>query len=261
MGSVGLGNTATLGAFLNRTFPEGLDLGRCQITQALGVYVADPLYTFSAGMAVMRNASGLVVKSDGHDFLGVAKWNHALTCKAAAVDEPVVLTGTTTTALAHGNVSNIKLALTAGGAPVAGNAGSNWQTISATNGTIARVDTIVSGNTFYLSYTYELSETQLLTQQGKNFWNSMDEVSENEGRVTVITEAQMLFTTQYDSSQQYSVTGALSNLFCSDSLPGYFTSNASDDAGRCFCGRVFQIPTATDPFLGFRLLAPVYKYA
>ena len=63
MGSVGLGNNAQLGAFQNRTFAEGLDLGRCQISEALGVYVADAAASFRAGSLVMRNSSGLVVAS------------------------------------------------------------------------------------------------------------------------------------------------------------------------------------------------------
>jgi hypothetical protein len=117
MGSVGLGNTAQLGAFLNRTHAEGLDLGRCQIQQALGVYVADPASTFRAGMLVMRDTTtGLVKPSDGTKVLGVAKWNHSTSMLAAAVDEAVVLPGTTAVALAHAIVSNVKVSAAAGGA-------------------------------------------------------------------------------------------------------------------------------------------------
>src|SRR3990167_9939385 len=110
MGSVGIGNNASLGAFMNRVFPEGLDLGRCQIKEALGVYVADPADTFRAGMIVMQNSSGLIVPSDGVNVLGVAKWNHASTMLAVAVDEAIVLTGTTAQNLAHGTVTNVRVA-------------------------------------------------------------------------------------------------------------------------------------------------------
>src|SRR5271166_4238540 len=115
MGSVGLGNTAGLGTFLNKTFQEGLDLGRCQINQALGVFVASPTNTFRAGMLVMKDSSGLVIPSDGTDVLGVAKLNHTTNMFSVSVDEAVVLTGTTASNLAHGTVSNVKVSSLAGG--------------------------------------------------------------------------------------------------------------------------------------------------
>jgi hypothetical protein len=54
--------------------------------------------------------TGLIKASDGTAVLGVAKWNHATSMLAVAVDEPVVMSGTTAHALAHGNVSNVKVA-------------------------------------------------------------------------------------------------------------------------------------------------------
>lgn len=257
MGSVGLGNNADLGAFMNRVFPEGLDLGRCQIKEALGVYVASPTDAFRAGMLVMRDSSGLVVKSSGLDVLGVAKWNHTSAMLSAVVDEAVVLTGTSPSNLKHGSVSNVRVAsgLKGSGTVFVEGGGSDY-TVNTTNGQVTRTggSTITSGSTVYVTYTFQVAESDLLQMQGKNFWNSLDEVSQADNRVTVITDAELLFTSQYDTSKVYTLTGATSNLYAATAggKEGLFTSDSSGSAK--FVGRVFQVPTAADPFLGLRLI-------
>lgn len=260
MGSVN-GNPAALGAFVNRIHPEGLDLGRCQIKEALGVFVADPAATFRAGMIVMRNASGLVVPSNGLDVLGVAKWNHALTLVAVAVDEAIVLTATDTIPLKRGNVSNVRVASAKEGAGTTYVVTTDY-TVSLANGTVTRVGagTIAAGATVYVSYTYAITEAELLQTQGKNFWNTLDEVSINEGRITVITDAELIYTSQYDTSVAYSITGANSNLYASTAAgkEGLLTTSSAGSAK--FVGRVFQVPTAADPFLGLRLIKQVVNF-
>lgn len=254
MGSVGLGNTAALGAFNNRIYTEGLDLGRCQINQALGVFVADPATTFRAGMLVMRSSTGLVQASDGTDVLGVAKWNHATALYAAVVDEAIVLTGTTASNLAHPTVSNVKVSSAAGGA------GSDYTlttdyTVNATNGTVTRAGggSITSGSTVYVAYTFQITAADLLQLQGQNFWNNVDEVSQADGRCTVITDATIIFTSQYDTTRTYTLTSTGSNLYActTGGKAGLFTNDSG--AGSLKVGRVLQVPTASDPFLGVLL--------
>ncbi len=260
MGSVGLGNTADLGAFLNRIFPEGLDLGRCQINQALGTFVADSATTFRAGMIVSRNSSGLVIPSDGLDFLGVAKWNHATSLVSAVVDEAVVLVGTTASNLAHPTVTNVRVASATQGTGTVYTVTTHY-TVNAANGTVTRVavgGAPADGATVYVTYTWAITEADLLQMQGKNFWNSSDEVSQADNRCTVITDAELIFTTQYDTTKVYALTGANSNLYASVALPGLFTSDSSSSAK--FIGRVFQVPTAADPFLGLRLQKGTVAY-
>jgi hypothetical protein len=255
MGSVGLGNNADLGAFLNRLFPEGLDLGRCQIAQSLGVFVADPTNTFRAGMLVMRNSAGLVIPSDGLDVLGVAKWNHANSLLSTAVDEAVVLTGTTPSNLKHPSVSNVRVASGLKGTGTVFVDTTDYVVVSG-NGTVARSggSSITSGATVYVTYTFAITEQDMLQMQGKNFWNSNDEVSQADGRCTVITDSETLFTTQYDTSKVYSLTGSGSNLYAATAggKAGLFTSDSSGSAK--FVGRVLQVPTAADPFLGLRMI-------
>lgn len=254
MGSVGLGNSAALGAFLNRTFSEGLDLGRCQIDESLGTWVADPANTFRAGMLVMRNSSGLVIPSDGTDALGVAKWNHTTSMYATTVDEAIVLTGSTASSLAHPNVSNLRVASAVGGGGTVYTLTTDY-TVSAANGTVTRAGAgITSGSTAYVTYTWLLTTAQLMQNQGMNFWNNLDEVSQADGRVTVITSAALLFTAQYDTTRTYSLTGTGSNLYAAttDGKEGLFTNDTTGSA--VFVGRVVQAPTAADPFLGLRLV-------
>lgn len=255
MGSVGLGNNAELGAFLNRTFAEGLDLGRCQIKEALGIYVADPATEFRAGMLVSRNSSGLVIKSAGTDVLGIAKWNHATSQLAVAVDEAIVLPGTTAVNLKHANVSNVRVASAVKGGGTVYTVTTDY-TVNATNGTVTRVGggAIADGATVYVTYTYQLTASELSTMQGQNFWNGLDEVSQNEGRCAVITDAELIFTSQYDTTRTYALTGANSNLYASTTAgkEGLFTTDSAGSAK--FVGRVFQVPTAADPFLGLRFI-------
>lgn len=253
MGSVGLGNTAPLGSFMNRVFPEGLDLGRCQIAEALGVWVADPANTFRAGSLVMQNSSGLIVPTDGVNVLGVAKWNHATSMLAAVVDEAIVLTATTASNLKHGTVTNLRVASAVLGGGTVYTITTDY-TVSAANGTVTRNGggAIPSGATVYVSYTFQVAPLDLLQIQGQNFWNNLDEVSQADSRCTVITSAGLIYTTQYDTTDTFALTGATSNLYASTTLPGLFTTKTAGSAK--FVGRVFQVPTAADPFLGLRLM-------
>jgi hypothetical protein len=221
----------------------------------MGVFVADPANTFRAGMVVMRNAAGLIIPSDGTDALGVAKWNHASALLAVAADESLVLTGVVASNLKHSNVSNVRVASAVkGGGTVY--ADTTDYTVGPTNGTVTRValGAIPSGATVYVTYTWQITEADLLQVQGKNFWNTNDEVSQADGRVTVITDAELIFTTQYDTSKVYTITGANSNLYAATASGkgGLFTSDSAGSAK--FMGRVFQVPTAADPFLGLRLI-------
>jgi hypothetical protein len=250
MGSVGLGNNALFGAFQNKTFQEGLDLGRCVIDKALGIHVAAPAATFRAGMLVMRNSSGLLEASDGTDFLGVAKWNRATSMVGIVADEAVVLNGTTASNLAHANVSNVMVAASPSG--VGDFTVTTDYTVNATNGTVTRValGSIGDGDTVYVTYSFALTQLQLTQQQGLNFWNTLDETSQADDRVAVITEASMLFTAAYDTSVPYELND---NLYAAttNGKEGLFTSDNTGSA--VFVGRVLQLPTASDPYLGLRL--------
>lgn len=257
MGSVGL-QSPRLAAFQSQVFPRGLDLGRCVILQDIGVFKAATSAAFEAGMLVAQDANGEIVKCAGKPVLGVAKWNKSLVYTAAMVDEPISFpTVTATVSLRHPNVSNFQLrsAVTLGGVKYVT---PGDYTINTTNGTLTRVNPgatpIPVATTVYATYTYELSSRDL-DFQGRNFWNFTDDVSIQDNRITVITDASILFTSQYDTSRDdYALTGTGKNLYCAGGVTaakaGLFTTDAAEGA---FVGHVIQTPTADDPYLGVRL--------
>jgi len=256
MGSVGL-DSPRLGAFQSDVFPRGMDLGRCVILQDVGVYRAADAADFEQGMLVAQDATGNLIKAVSKHVLGVAKWNKTSVYTAAVVDEVISFpTVTATVELAHATVSNLKANTAAdqGGSALAV---TTDYTLNATNGTMTRVDPggggLIVGAATYVSYTYDLA-TRDLDFQGRNFFNFTDDVSIADGRITVVTDASILFTSMYDTSQNnYALTGTGKNLYCGGNtaaLAGLFTTDSGEGD---FVGHVMQLPTADDPFLGVRL--------
>jgi hypothetical protein len=254
MGTVGL-SSPRLGAFQSDIFPRGLDLGRSVIIQDIGVFRADDAADFEAGMLVAQNSSGNIIKCTSKPVLGVAKWNKTNVLKAPSVDEPISfpIAGAVVN-LKHPFVSNLQLRSLPNFAGVLYAAGGVDYTLNATNGTLTHngAGTIPVATTVYATYTYDL-QSRDLDFQGRNFHNFTDDVSIADGRVTVITDASLLFTSQYDTSRVYTLTGVGKNLYCGGvtaALAGLFTNNAAEGD---FVGHVIQVPTADDPFLGVRI--------
>lgn len=254
MGAVGL-DSPRLGAFQSDIFPRGLDLNRSVILQDTGIWRAADGADFEAGMLVGQDADGNIEKCTSRPVLGVAKWNKTSLWNATVVDEPVSFASSgDTVTLNHPNVSNFQLRDTQDFSGTQYTGGGTDYTLNATNGTVTHDGggSIPTGTTVYATYTYELSQRDL-DFQGRNFFNFQDDVSIADGRITVITDASVLFTSQYDTSQVYTLTGATKNLYCGGNtaaLAGLFTS---DDAEGEFVGHTIQVPTASDPFLGVRL--------
>lgn len=256
MGSL-TGDAGRLAAFTGQPFPNGLDLARCVIQQDLGVFVANPVKYFRAGMLVTKGASGIEAAA-GVKVLGVAKWNKPNgKLLGAVVDEPVVFSVLDAAVpLKHANVSNVQVKTAAGNAGKITTADTDY-TLNATNGTVAAK---TGGDDFgdvdppltaYVSYTYELTEAEL-DFQGRNFWNFLDDVTIQDGHITVITDWSIIFTTQYDTSKNYTEG---ETLYCGKSATtiGLFT-NVNE--GSCdVVGKVLQVPSATDPYLGVILHA------
>jgi hypothetical protein len=228
-------------------FPNGLDLDRCMIQHEIGIFYADPAATFLQGQLVGKNANGIAPANPngGVKVLGIAKWNKALTLYGVNVDEAIVLPGTTAVALKKSNVSNVRVAASA-------NFGTAYTvttdyTVNTTNGTVTRngAGGIADGGTVYVTYTYQLAASDY-DFQGRNFWNFTDDVTIQDGRITVITGWNLIFTTQYDSSRTYLLGDAL-YAGSATSPTGLFTNlNTSNE----LVGRVIQLPSATDPYMG-----------
>jgi len=222
-----------------------IDLSRSAITVALGTRTVDPNASFEAGAIVAIQADGTIIESDGEAAFGVAKWNKALTQNGVIADEPVVLEGTTVTALKHGNIvaASVKVA-NAAGTPYT--VTTDYVIDSAANGTLHRVALggIADGETVYVSYSYQLSEYELKTLRGTNYMNLVDD-TQGSGKMTVIQNFAELYTDQYDPSQVYTV-GA--QLYVGESpMQGKFTPD--NGSGNAY-GKVYKAPTASDPYLG-----------
>lgn len=246
-------------SFRSDIHPAGLDLRRSVINSDPGIFVADPNATFCAGQILSQNLAGNLVVCDGlaaapqNIPLGFAKWNKTTQLYAAVVDEPVVLTGAVVSNLKHSNIQafaggllGIKVASAISGTVglTVYTEGANY-TCNYTNGTLVRVGAgIPSGSTVYCSYSYALTASDL-EFQGRNFWNFTDDVTIQQGRITVITDWAILFTTMYDHSLDYAIGD---NLLVDTALKAGRLTNAA--MGGPVFGRVFQLPNSDDPFLG-----------
>lgn len=249
MGSLGLNGTQ-LSAFRSDIFATGLDLGRCKCEFIPGVFSADPTAVIRAGMMVSLSTSELLVAATGANVMGVARWNQMVLGQAVNVDEVITLPATTAVNLKRANVSNVAVRSLPNMTGTLYVGGGTDYTLNATAGTVTRVGSgaITDGQTVYVTYSFALTSVDYQFQ-GKNFFNSLNDVEQQAGRLAVMMGPALIFTTEYDTSKTYSLTGATSDLFCNAS--GQFTNvNANN-----FVGKVFQLPSAADPFLGLRLTA------
>ena len=237
--------------------PVGLDLRRSIIKTNPGIYVADPAATFRQGQVVAQNASGNIVLCDGlaaaplNVPYGFAKWDKTSTKYAAKVDEPLVLTGVV--------ASNLKRAALLSPSGVRVSSAPNFggttyaegvdYTVNYVNGQITRINlgAIPSGATVYVTYSYQLLE-QDYDFQGRNFFNFNDDVTIQDGRITVVQDWSQLFLTMYDPSRVYAIGEPIH--VDGGTKAGLLTNNTG--GGRPKVGSVIQLPTAEDPFLGVK---------
>jgi len=233
----------------------GLDLMRSQYTRNLGTFVANASTTFRAGMLVQLNASQEVEicgNGGATNPFGFAKYTKASTLFASVVGEQVTLTGVVPSNLAHANLwvpgatDGARVYNLTTGATYTEGAGNDYA-INYVNGTLVRdaASTIVSGQTVGINYQYQVTE-QELKFEGRNFWNFLNDVDIQDNKITVINDWSLIFTTQYDSGQTYAVNDSLNAGTSAASMQGLVTKGGAGP----YIGRVFQVPTADDPFLG-----------
>lgn len=250
-------NPTAAAAFDGQVFKKGLDLTRSIIKMDDGTQVVNPTATVRPGMIVTRDANGFIAPATGLDTYGIAKWGKDNFGVSVQVDLPLILNGTTVTNLTvngvgRGTVSNVTVrsAPNMGGSLFVG--GGTDYTINAGNGTIVRVALggIADGATVFVTFTYALVDADYQFD-GRFFQNQdVDRTAFQDGRITIITDWSRVFTVEWASGVgvatglTFTLTGATSKLFC-DAL-GKFTNVAAND----FVGRVYQIPTNQDPYMG-----------
>lgn len=246
MGSIG--NTARQAAWTGQVFPKGIDLRRSTINNDLGTYVALDSATIRAGQFVTYDANAFIIAATGAGVIGVAKWDKQTVGVSVNVDEVLTLNGTTATNLKRTNISNASVRSAANFGGTLYTVTTDY-TVNTTNGTVTRVGAgaIADGGVVYVTYTYALIDADFEID-GKTFRNqSNNAVLGQENRFTVITDWARLYTMEYDSTAQYALTSANFRLFCTSE------GKASTVAANDFVGRVHQLPTADDPFLGITI--------
>lgn len=249
MGSIN--NGPRLAAFQSDVFATGLDLRRSEINRDLGVFSAADAATFEQGQMVSLDANNEVVLADAGDVLGVAKWNKVNLQNGLNVDEEHVVAVSTTVPLARANVSNVVVrdAVDQGGTVITA---VGDYTLNAGNGTLAwdaAPAQVTDGQTVFVTYTFAMTNADY-TFHGRNFFNFVDDVTIAEGRVTVVLAPAIIYTTHFVTSRTYTLTGTGSNLYCGGTtggLEGLFTNDSGEGA---YVGRVIQLPSASDPYMG-----------
>ena len=225
-----------------------IDIKRSFIGREVGNKNVDPNTTFNAGMVGAYNSSGNIVVSDGTTLpAGILKWNKTSTVYGVIVDEAVVMNtdGTTASALAHANVSSVRVRSLAGGLGTLYNLTTDY-TVSTTNGTVTRVANIASGGTVYITYTFQLNATDIASganapgNVGLNFQLNTDDTA-GSGKITLIQGLSTVFTDQFETSRTYAINDL---LYVSGN--GLFTNAVVTNK----FGRVVSVPTASDPYLG-----------
>lgn len=241
--------------------PIGIDLKRSSIGKNLGTYVVNESTTFRAGMLVQLNAAQEIVVCDGTVPMGFAKYDKTTSLYETVVDEYIQLNALDLTNLANANLWT-GLGVNKGIRVASGPQGSgtvftntaeagNDYTISTTNGTIVRSNPsdIGDGDYVYVTYMYEVPMSKMQFE-GKNFWNTLNATEYTSGRMTVITDWSVVFTSQYDPSRVYAVNSVVEAGAVGDGLAGLVTLTGVGAGPNI--GRVMQVPTAADPFLGVR---------
>jgi len=241
-------------AFRVSTRAIGIDLIRSVYNRNLGTYVSSPVAAYRAGMLVELDASQQVqacgTVSGVMNPFGFSKYTKANTLYATVVAEAVTLNGVVASNLKHASLWNVS---GADGVKVANAAGVAYTettdyTVNYTNGQVTRVVSgtgPADGETVYVTYQYQVTE-QELKFEGRNFWNFLNDVDIQNGLISVITDWSIIFTTQYDPTAVYAVNN---KLYAGDSANGK-AGLVTKNAGNPYIGRVFQVPTADDPFLG-----------
>lgn len=221
---------------------QGLDLSRTLPGKVLGTHVAAPAATFEAGNFVTRDVNGQIVLCTGSGVIGMAKWNKATSLTGLVVGEQLVLPDfVTAVPLAHPLVAGVVVMDPTGTViPASGN-----YTLNATNGTITATSAglITAGETVTVNYQFT-AQTSDLAFAGRNFFNFIDDTATQQGRIAVIQGFSTIFTGNYDTSVVYAINQV---LYCSS------TGKPTTTSGGDVVGKVSQLPTSDDPYLGFEM--------
>ena len=218
-------------------------------------YPVDTNAVIFAGMVAFlaQNAAGVAVATtaaSGTVPIGTFWKDSALTYVRSTIESGTFIVANTIN-LSKGNV------ISTGTVKVTNSAGTTTYTqgvdytVSTTNGVVTRLTTgaITALQSVIIWYNYVLQQTNVywdnvstsFTAAGQNYDRQPDDTL-GSGKITVAEGDAKLYTDQYDVTRTYTLNAPLYSNVASQwtTLAGY--TNA--------CGRVINVPTANDPFLG-----------
>lgn len=244
-------------AFQNENFAGGYDHKRSVAQFAFGHYVAAEAATWESGMVVDLDASGNVIKSVGVAPFGIAKFSKNTGKTAAVVGEYIQCFHAVATNLKHSNLfdptagavdTGIRLH---NGAGVVYTVGAGHYAVNYVNGTVTTANVggaPADGAFLYVDYAYNVSSTDL-ARDGLNFWNQANDTTQQGNKCVIVNGRGRIFTSQFYPSDTYAVNGVVNAGVVADGLDGLVRSGGAGLA----IGKVFQVPTADDPYLGIEL--------
>ena len=257
MGSIG--NTGRLAAFQSDVFATGLDLNRGEIPRNLGVWRAADAATIRQGQLVGLNTNEQMILYDadvaGIELMGFSKFDKLPgTGVAIMVDEAIsfaALAGNTTLSRTSG-VNNLAIysAVGRGGTRYVDTLSYTFTAAGVVTHINPGVPAIPAATTVYATFTHDLVAADY-DFQGRNFFNSNDDVTVAEGRLTVIQGPATIFTTEYIINDNWAV---------GDNVRALAAGAAAADEGMVtnagagtIVGRCIQVPNAADPYLGIQV--------
>lgn len=242
-------------AFQSKLLPTGLAEGMNKYSAALGMWRCAASASFRAGQALTLNSSGEVIAFDaaaGSSFLGVAMHDRSNAARSIVVELPVTLPAEgATVSLGYTNLVSGSFALKTSAGAIVTQAGN--YTIDLVTGILthtAASPDLAPGDVRYAWFSYDLTAAQM-EQNGRNFWNQLDYPAFQDERITVIEAPAQIYTTEFDPSVVYTITGSTSNVYA-NSAARFTSASGAELVGHCI-----NIPTAAFPFLGIKLFGQI----
>ena len=216
-------------------------------------YTVDTNATIRAGMIAFLTTSGTTtvatVAASGTVPIGTF-WKDRANAYVRSTVETATFSSTTSLAtLQKGNIlttATVKVTNTAGTTTYT--QGLDY-TVNTTNGILTNLGVgIAAGASVVVWYMYSVSSNQIYWENvatkwstGQNYDRQPDDTL-GSGKITVAEGDAKIYTDQYDVTQTYTLNASLR----SDTNSLWTTATTAYSV----CGRVIQVPTASNPFLG-----------
>lgn len=208
-------------------------------------YVVDPNAVISAGMVAFLSQSGATVvattAASGTVPIGTFWTDHNVSYVRTIVEEHTFSAALGYIALNKGNVHGSKIKVTDETGTTVYTEGLDFS-VTAANGIVTNLGVgIGATDSVVVWYEFSVQAAEMLWNGGTNYDRAPDD-TQGSGKITVVEGDAKLYTDQFDVEQTYTLNAALTWDANSMWTPA--------GLGDTVCGRVIQVPTPDDPFLG-----------